>query len=108
MFDGFTWEHLWLLIGFGGQALFTSRMLVQWWASEQAGRSVVPLSFWWLSVIGGAVLLMYALYRRDPVIISGQALGLIVYVRNLYLIFDEKRRPAETTPDGANEPPATK
>jgi len=77
---------------------------VQWWASEQAGRSVVPLSFWWLSVIGGAVLLLYALYRRDPVIISGQVLGLIVYVRNLYLISGERARG-----DGnGDEPPATK
>ena len=102
MFDWLTWEYVWILIGFGGQALFTSRMLVQWWASEQAGRSVVPLSFWWLSVIGGAVLLLYALYRRDPVIISGQVLGLIVYVRNLYLISGERPRG-----DG-DEPPATK
>ena len=102
MFDWLTWEHVWILIGFGGQAVFTSRMLVQWWASEQAGRSVVPLSFWWLSVFGGAILLLYALYRRDPVIISGQALGLIVYVRNLYLIFAERSRSDE------RDPPATK
>jgi lipid-A-disaccharide synthase-like uncharacterized protein len=102
MFDWFTWEHAWILIGFGGQAVFTSRMLVQWWASEQVGRSVVPIAFWWLSVIGGTILLLYAIYRRDPVIISGQALGLIVYVRNLYLIFAERSR------SGDGDPPATK
>ena len=102
MFDWLTWEHIWILIGFGGQAVFTSRMLVQWWASEQAGRSVVPLAFWWLSVIGGTILLLYAIYRKDPVIISGQALGLIVYVRNLYLIF------AERSPSQDQDPPATK
>lgn len=92
MLDWVTWEHVWILIGFGGQAVFTSRMLVQWWASEQAGRSVVPISFWWLSVIGGVILLSYAIYKKDPVFISGQALGLIVYVRNLYLIFAERSR----------------
>jgi lipid-A-disaccharide synthase-like uncharacterized protein len=79
-----------------------SRMLVQWWASEQAGRSVVPVAFWWLSVLGGTILLTYAVYKRDPVFISGQALGLIVYVRNLYLIFAERSRSGDTTP------PATK
>ena len=102
MLDWLTWEHIWILIGFGGQAVFTSRMLVQWWASEQAGRSVVPLAFWWLSVIGGTILLFYAIYRKDPVIISGQALGLIVYVRNLYLIFAERSRSQD------QDPPATK
>ena len=102
MFDWLTWEHIWILIGFGGQAVFTSRMLVQWWASEQAGGSVVPLAFWWLSVIGGTILLLYAIYRKDPVIISGQALGLIVYVRNLYLIFAERSR------SQGQDPPATK
>lgn len=102
MFEWLTWEHIWILIGFGGQAVFTSRMLVQWWASEQAGRSVVPLAFWWLSVIGGTILLLYAIYRKDPVIISGQALGLIVYIRNLYLIFAERSR------SGDRDPPATK
>jgi lipid-A-disaccharide synthase-like uncharacterized protein len=102
MFDWLTWEHIWILIGFGGQAVFTSRMLVQWWASEQAGRSVVPIAFGWLSIVGGTILLLYAIYRKDPVIISGQALGLIVYIRNLYLIFAERSR------SGDQDPPATK
>jgi lipid-A-disaccharide synthase-like uncharacterized protein len=102
MFDWLTWENVWILIGFGGQAVFMSRMLVQWWASEQAGRSVVPVAFWWLSVLGGTILLTYAIYKRDPVFISGQALGLIVYVRNLYLIFAERSRSGDT------DPPATK
>ena len=101
MFDWLTWEHVWILIGFTGQALFMSRFLVQWWASEQAGRSVVPVAFWYFSIGGGVIVLAYAIYRRDPVIISGQALGLIVYARNLYLILTEHSRM------GGKEPPAS-
>ena len=77
----------WLLgLGFAGQTLFAGRFLVQWWRSERAGKSVVPLSFWLLSVAGGFLMLGYAILRRDPVFILGQAGGLIVYVRNLVLI----------------------
>src|SRR5215813_9902140 len=90
MFDWLTEENIWILIGFAGQALFMSRFLVQWLASERAGRSVVPVMFWYFSVGGGVVLLVYALYKKDPVFISGQALGLIVYARNLWLIYAEK------------------
>ena len=106
MTDWFTWEHVWLLVGFAGQALFMSRFVVQWWASEKAGRSVVPVMFWYFSVGGGIVLLVYALYKKDPVFISGQALGLIVYARNLYLIFAE--RAAAGSENGSEPPPATK
>jgi lipid-A-disaccharide synthase-like uncharacterized protein len=77
---------LWLAIGFVGQALFTARFLVQWWASERKHDSVVPIAFWWLSLLGGTALLAYAISRRDPVIISGQAMGLFVYTRNLMLV----------------------
>jgi lipid-A-disaccharide synthase-like uncharacterized protein len=75
-----------LLLGFVGQTLFAGRFLVQWWKSERVGKSVVPLSFWLLSVAGGVLMLGYAILRRDPVFILGQAGGLIVYVRNLVLI----------------------
>jgi lipid-A-disaccharide synthase-like uncharacterized protein len=75
-----------LLLGFVGQTLFAGRFLVQWWKSERVGRSVVPLSFWLLSVAGGILMLGYAILRRDPVFILGHAGGLIVYVRNLVLI----------------------
>jgi lipid-A-disaccharide synthase-like uncharacterized protein len=102
MFDSFTWESVWLLIGFGGQALFMSRFLVQLWASEKAGRSVVPVAFWYFSLAGGVILLIYAIYKKDPVFISGQALGLIVYVRNLYLIFAERSRTSEKDPPATN------
>jgi lipid-A-disaccharide synthase-like uncharacterized protein len=75
----------WLTVGFLGQALFTARFLVQWLASEKERRSVVPIAFWWLSLLGGAAILSYAISRRDPVIITGQGMGLFVYVRNLML-----------------------
>ena len=76
----------WVLLGFVAQALFTVRFVVQWIASERAGKSVVPLAFWWFSIGGGVLLLAYALYRRDPVFILGQAFGVFVYLRNLYFV----------------------
>jgi lipid-A-disaccharide synthase-like uncharacterized protein len=81
-----------VLIGLLGQSLFGARFLVQWIASERAGRSVIPLSFWLLSIGGSLVLLGYALYRRDPVFILGQCLGMFVYMRNLMLITREKTK----------------
>jgi lipid-A-disaccharide synthase-like uncharacterized protein len=85
-------EKGWLALGFIAQGLFTARFLVQWIASERAGRSIVPIAFWFLSVGGGALLLVYAIARRDPVFTLGQAAGLVVYSRNLYLIYREKTR----------------
>ncbi|MBO0661584.1 lipid-A-disaccharide synthase N-terminal domain-containing protein [Jiella sp. MQZ9-1] len=83
---------LWIVLGFFAQAMFTARFLVQWIASERARRSVVPFAFWTFSLIGGALLLLYALHRRDPVFILGQATGLIIYTRNIMLIAGEKKR----------------
>ena len=88
--DWFTYDHVWVLVGFLGQFFFFSRFLIQWLMSEREGRSIIPVAFWYCSVGGGIVLLAYSIYKRDPVFISGQALGLIVYVRNLYLIFRER------------------
>ncbi|MFC0267883.1 lipid-A-disaccharide synthase N-terminal domain-containing protein [Kushneria aurantia] len=82
---------LWIAIGLLGQALFSARFLVQWLASEKARRSVIPHLFWYLSIGGGGVLLCYAIYRRDPVFIIGQASGLFIYTRNLVLIQRERR-----------------
>jgi lipid-A-disaccharide synthase-like uncharacterized protein len=82
----------WLTIGFVGQALFTARFLVQWVVSEKKRASVVPAAFWWLSLLGGAALLSYAISRRDLVIITGQVMGLFVYARNLMLVGKERRR----------------
>jgi lipid-A-disaccharide synthase-like uncharacterized protein len=85
-------ELIWVLVGFGGQALFTARFLAQWIASERAKRSVMPIAFWWFSIGGGVILLAYAIHRADPVFILGQAMGLFIYVRNLWLIHAERRR----------------
>jgi lipid-A-disaccharide synthase-like uncharacterized protein len=81
----------WVLLGFIAQAFFTARFVVQWIASERAGKSVIPLAFWLLSIGGGGLLLVYALYRRDPVFIAGQAFGVFVYVRNIYFVMRERR-----------------
>ena len=81
----------WLALGFFAQALFTARFLVQWIASERAGKSVIPIAFWFFSIGGGLLLLVYALYRRDPVFIAGQAFGVFVYARNLYFELRDRR-----------------
>ena len=81
----------WILLGFVAQAFFTMRFLVQWIASERAKRSVVPIAFWFFSLGGGALLFLYAIKRQDPVFIAGQGMGLVIYIRNLWLIANEKR-----------------
>ncbi|EYD75288.1 Lipid-A-disaccharide synthase [Rubellimicrobium mesophilum DSM 19309] len=81
-----TAELVWVGIGFLAQVLFGSRFIVQWFHSEKAGESVIPIAFWWLSLTGGALMFAYAIYRWDPVFMLGQGLGLFVYVRNLMLI----------------------
>jgi len=80
-----------LLLGYTGQSLFGMRFVVQWLASERVGRSVMPVAFWFFSIGGGVLLLAYALYKRDPVFIIGQGLGLFVYLRNLYFVFRERK-----------------
>jgi lipid-A-disaccharide synthase-like uncharacterized protein len=82
----------WVILGIVAQLMFTGRFLVQWIASEKEGRSVIPIAFWFFSIAGGLMLLAYAIYRRDPVFILGQAFGVFVYVRNLYLIMQEHER----------------
>ena len=83
---------VWLATGFLGQGMFTMRFVIQWLTSERVGRSVTPVTFWYFSLLGGLVLLTYAIYRRDPVFIAGQALGLLVYVRNLQMIARERHK----------------
>ena len=78
--------NLIMVIGLIGQGMFSMRFILQWIASEKAGRSVVPFSFWLFSLGGSALLLVYAVYRRDPVFILGQAPNLFIYSRNIYLI----------------------
>lgn len=77
---------IWIIIGFAGQALFSARFIVQWLASERVKRSIIPTAFWYFSLAGGLTLFAYAIHKQDPVFIAGQGLGLIVYLRNLYLI----------------------
>jgi len=84
-------ELIWVVIGLGAQILFSMRFIIQWIASEKQRRSVVPELFWWFSIIGGVTLLAYALHRQDPVFILGQSLGVVIYLRNLWLIYAEKR-----------------
>lgn len=91
----------WIVLGFVAQFLFMMRFMVQWIASERAGRSIVPVAFWFFSIGGGVLLFVYAISRQDPVFIAGQGLGLFIYLRNLRLIFKEKKRNKENA-DAAN------
>lgn len=84
-------EIAWLTVGFLAQAMFSARFLVQWIASEKVRKSIVPEAFWYFSAAGGAMLLAYAIWRKDPVFILGQAFGLVVYARNIYFIWSERR-----------------
>ncbi len=79
-------DKLWLVFGFIGQGVFGARMVVQWLVSERAKRSIVPMSFWVLSLVGTTMVLIYAIYRKDPVFIVAQAGGAFIYIRNLFLI----------------------
>src|SRR3981189_1773625 len=85
-FDG------WVILGFVAQGFFTMRFVVQWIASERARKSVIPVAFWFFSIGGGALLLVYALCPKHPAFIGGQALGLVVYIRNLYFIIVNGRQ----------------
>lgn len=108
------WSELqnpWVIFGLGAQALFFMRFFIQWLASERAGRSVIPVSFWWLSIAGASGLLIYAVQRQDPVFILGQSFGFAIYARNLWLIYRERRGiqldrslGASQTTDSASQP----
>ena len=78
--------NTWLIVGFMGQLLFGSRFLVQWISSEMKGESHIPIIFWYFSLVGGSILLIYSVHIKDPVFIMGQMTGVVVYVRNLILI----------------------
>jgi lipid-A-disaccharide synthase-like uncharacterized protein len=86
----------WLAFGLVAQLLFGSRFLVQWISSERAGRSVVPMAFWFLSIGGGLMTLIYGIVRREPVIILGQALPTIIYTRNIMLILKHRASGSQT------------
>lgn len=84
-------EFWWVIFGLAGQLLFAARFVVQWIASERSRRSVIPVAFWYFSIGGAVVLFTYALYRKDPVFILGQSLGIVIYARNLWLIHRERQ-----------------
>jgi lipid-A-disaccharide synthase-like uncharacterized protein len=99
------WGFLWVSVGFLAQALFTYRMILQWWASEKHKRSVVPVGYWWGSMFGGALLFAYFVWRKDIVGYIGQTTGIFIYARNLVLIYRGRRIEAEgARPLAADEP----
>ena len=85
--------YLWVGLGLLGQVLFTGRMVVQWLVSEKAKKSTVPPVFWWMSLVGSSMLLVYFLWRQDPIGLLGQAFGWFIYLRNLWMIY--RRGPAQ-------------
>ena len=87
-------NKFWMIFWFMGQLVFSARFFIQWLASERARKSIIPVAFWWLSLLGAAVLLIYAVHLRDPVFVVGQSTGFFIYLRNLYFIF--KQRKTET------------
>ena len=94
-------ENFWLMIGFAGQVVFGLRFIVQWIATEKAKKSVIPLSFWYLSLAGTIVLLVYSIYKKDPVFIAGFSLNLVIYLRNLYFIHIHPRKIAASEKETA-------
>ena len=88
--------NVWTIVGFVGQAIFGLRFVVQWIATERRRKSVVPVAFWYLSLLGTVILLTYAIYRLDPVFIAGFSLNMIIYLRNLYFIHRGPKAQAET------------
>ena len=86
----------WLAFGLVAQLLFTARFLVQWITSERAGQSVVPMAFWFFSMGGGLMTLVYGVVKREPVIIIGQAFATIVYIRNIMLIVKNRGSGSKT------------
>lgn len=87
-----TTDLIWLNIGLAGQCLFMARFIVQWIYSERHGQSLIPVSFWYLSLLGGLIVLAYGLHKLDPVIILGQLPGTVVYSRNLVLIHRNNKK----------------
>ena len=86
----------WLAFGLATQLAFAARFLVQWIVSERAGKSVVPLAFWLFSVAGGTMTLIYGLVKREPVIIFGQLLSNVIYIRNIMLIWKNRGEGSQT------------
>jgi len=88
------WELFWVTVGFAGQFIFFMRFVVQWLASERAGKTVVPVAFWYLSMGGSLMVLAYAIYKFDPVFMAAYSLNMLIYVRNLYIARRQPSRAA--------------
>jgi len=82
LFEGY---NFWLILGFFGQFLFFLRFVIQWICSEKKGESIIPIYFWYFSIAGAIVILIYALHIKDPVFILGQGFALLIYIRNISL-----------------------
>lgn len=95
----------WVGVGLLAQGVFMARMVVQWIASEKHKRSVVPPMFWWLSLAGASMLIVYFIWRQDIIGVLGQATGWIVYIRNLMLLSREKSAQTQAV-DAMDEEPA--
>jgi lipid-A-disaccharide synthase-like uncharacterized protein len=90
IFTSLSVEKIWLGFGFLAQGIFFCRFFLQWIISERRGRSIVPVGFWWLSLVGGIMLFGYAIHRRDPVFVVGQGMGVFIYLRNLHFIYGKR------------------
>lgn len=102
LFNITSWAGLaWVAIGLGGQLAFSGRMLLQWFVSEKQKQSVVPEAFWWMSLIGGIMLFAYFVWRQDVVGVLGQSSGLVIYGRNIRLIYKKRRRDEQARPRDA-------
>jgi lipid-A-disaccharide synthase-like uncharacterized protein len=96
IFNITSWASLvWVVIGFAGQIAFSGRMLLQWFVRERKRESVIPEAFWWLSLIGGVALFAYFVWRQDIVGVLGQSSGLVIYARNIRLIYKQRKRALE-------------
>jgi len=84
-------ELFWICLGLAGQICFFLRFLFQWIVSEKKRESTIPVIFWFLSIFGGIILLIYSIYRKDPVFIIGQSMGILIYSRNIYFIYSKNK-----------------
>lgn len=85
-------NNFWIVFGLIGQLAFSMRFLIQWLASEKIKKSIIPDTFWYFSLIGGAILFVYAVYRKDPVFMLGQGLGVFIYLRNIYFVHYQRKK----------------
>lgn len=96
-------DLIWLAVGFVSQLMFSMRFLIQWLVSEKHERSTVPVAFWYFSLAGAIMMMMYGIQRGEPVIIFGQSFGFVVYIRNLMLIYRQKKRERQVEEASRNE-----